>query len=55
MSDQSPDPPPKKARVFTEEAKQQQVSHWDMDYLPSDEVAKAMEEQAGSDDSDDDP
>lgn len=31
-------------RIITEEAKQQQVSHWDMDYLPREEIDRAMEE-----------
>ncbi|MEQ8849394.1 hypothetical protein [Botrimarina sp.] len=34
-----------KQHVFTEEAKQRQVSHWDMDYLPREEIDKAMEEK----------
>ena len=29
-------------RVFTEEAKQRQVSHWDLDYLPREEVDDAF-------------
>lgn len=33
---------PKKAVIRTEEAKQQQVSHWDMDYLPAAAVAAAI-------------
>lgn len=42
----SPDPPKKKARVFTEEAKQRQVTHWDWDYLPREELDRRLAEEA---------
>lgn len=38
-----------KQRVFSEEAKQRQVSHWDMDYLPTEEIEKRMAESDSED------
>lgn len=37
--------PKRKARVFTEEVKQRQVSHWDWDYLSSDDLERLLNEQ----------
>lgn len=36
--------PERKQRVFTEEAKQLQVSHWDWDYLPTEEIERQMQQ-----------
>ncbi len=45
--DPAADPPKKKARVFTEEVKQRQVSHWDWDYLPREELDRQQAGEAG--------
>lgn len=37
-------PEPRKQRVFSEEVKQQQVSHWDWDYLPREELERLAAE-----------
>lgn len=33
------------ARVFAEEAKQRQVTHWDWDYLPREELDRRLTEE----------
>lgn len=38
-------------RIYTEEAKQRQVSHWDLDYLPREEIDAAVEEGPAGPDS----
>lgn len=43
------DEPTDKQRVITEEAKQRQVSHWDLDYLPTEEIEKRMAESGNED------
>lgn len=42
------DSPKKKTRVFTEEAKQRHVTHWDWDYLPREELDRRLMEDAES-------
>lgn len=36
------DAEPKKALIHTEEAKQRQVSHWDLDYMTTAEIDAAL-------------
>ena len=43
--DRPDDQPNRKASVFTEEVKQQHVSHWDWDYLSSEELDQLHEEK----------
>lgn len=42
-NDEKPDDDDK-GRIISEEAKQRQVSHWDMDYLPKEELERRMKE-----------
>lgn len=42
MADLPPDPdPPKPPHVFTEDVKQRHVSHWDLDYLSTEQLEEA--------------
>ncbi|MEO0531833.1 MAG: hypothetical protein AAF266_14855 [Planctomycetota bacterium] len=47
MNEPNEEPPKKKAKIHTEEAKQRQVSHWDMDYLPSEQLDEFMGQDDG--------
>jgi hypothetical protein len=45
MDDLPPDPGDRKRpHVFTEEVKQRHVSHWDLDYLSSEQLAEAYKD-----------